>query len=254
MAENETLAPPAPEKETPPESKPEDELDETPDQSLTTDEELDEEIAKEKELAEARKPRSELDKALFTGKKLVEKITQLGGDPSEILGKPDEEIGEDGKPKPLTEERVRQIAEDSVKTRSYKEQVKEEIRRRAKTPKEAELAILRFENRMIPTGNIDEDVDGAIFLANRKQITARMSEMDRTLRSKDLKTKGGGAAGQRPPIEEKAPALAPQDMKIVERQGWIWYPKAGPDGKGRYGPKDHEWSPEQNRFIKKRSS
>lgn len=252
MADELEKAPqPAPE-ETPPQENvetPNEEPEKGPeDQQLNNDDELNAEIEEERKRKEERTVgKTELDKAKFTREKikkdlshLNQRITELGGEPDDLEGS-------------LPEEKVRKIVEETIGQRSYAEEVRAEIRRTASSPKEAELAILRYENRIVPSGNPAEDAAEALFLARRKKLESVISEQERALRSEATKDRSpvGGGGGQKPPVEDKPRPPTLEEKRLVDKKGWIWHKGAGRDGKGLYGPQGHVWDPDLGRFKKK---
>lgn len=73
--------------------------------------------------------------------------------------------------------------------------------RLAKSPAEKELIMLKYDHSIVPTGNIQEDIENAHALANRKQTQGRISELESSLKSKKTTSTGGSDAGQ--PVEQK---------------------------------------------------
>lgn len=96
----------------------------------------------------------------------------------------------------LIDERVGQVRKDLVQERA--ELLAERL---AKTPAEKELILLHYKNRIIPSGNLEEDMRMAQTLANRKTTEAKISELESTIKSKKTLSKGGSDAGQ--PVEQK---------------------------------------------------
>ena len=82
--------------------------------------------------------------------------------------------------------------------------------RLAKSPAEKELIMLHYDNSIIPSGNLQEDIENAHAIANRKQTKSRISELETTLKSKKTTQSGGSDAGQ--PIEQKPKQKYSQDV------------------------------------------
>ena len=96
----------------------------------------------------------------------------------------------------LIDEKVGQVRKDLVQERA--ELIAEKL---AKTPAEKELILLHYRNRIIPTGNLEEDMQMAQALANRKTKDAKISELESSLKSKKTTSKGGSDGGA--PVEQK---------------------------------------------------
>jgi len=99
------------------------------------------------------------------------------------------------------------------------------------TEAEAEAALLFWKNRVIPTGNLEEDVKFAIGGLNQKKITAKKAELSRALRSKDS-ISSDTAGTQRdglPKAEPKLPDNSP--LKEYKYEGKGIYSKKLPSGK-----------------------
>ncbi len=73
--------------------------------------------------------------------------------------------------------------------------------RLAKNPAHKELIMLHYDHSIIPSGNLQEDMEMALALADRKATKSKISELEQTLKSKKTTLPGGSDAGQ--PIEQK---------------------------------------------------
>jgi hypothetical protein len=82
--------------------------------------------------------------------------------------------------------------------------------RMAKTPEEKELIILHYDNHIVPTGNLTEDMEMARALANRKKVAGQLSEIRKAAESKQTIQKGGSGSGA--PIETKPTKRYSQDI------------------------------------------
>lgn len=105
----------------------------------------------------------------------------------------------------LIDEKVGQVRKDLVQERA--ELIAERL---AKTPAQKELILLHYRNRIIPSGNLEEDMRMALALANRNTTDAKISELESTLKSKKTTSKGGSDAGQ--PVEQKPKQKYSQDI------------------------------------------
>ena len=73
--------------------------------------------------------------------------------------------------------------------------------RLAKSPAEKELILLHYDHSIVPTGNLQEDMENAYAIANRKKTQSTISELQSSLKSKKTIFGGGADGGQ--PIEQK---------------------------------------------------
>lgn len=96
----------------------------------------------------------------------------------------------------LIDEKVGKVQKTMLRERA--ELIAERL---AKSPAEKELIMLKYDHSIVPTGNLQEDIENAHALANRKQTTSRISELETTLKSKKTTSSGGSDAGQ--PVEQK---------------------------------------------------
>ncbi len=104
---------------------------------------------------------------------------------------------------------------------------------------EAKAAHLIWKNRVVPTGNLEEDVLFAIGGLNRRKYIAKNKEMVRTIKSKNTVSRdanGAYKAGERAP-ENK---MSSNDAQAMKAAGMVWdgakrvYKKPLNNGKGFY--------------------
>lgn len=89
-----------------------------------------------------------------------------------------------------------------VEKQMFRERATIIAERLAKSPAEKELIMLHYDHSILPTGNLEEDMDMAYTLANRKKTQGTISELQNSLKSKKTISSGGSDAGA-PPIEQK---------------------------------------------------
>lgn len=96
---------------------------------------------------------------------------------------------------------------------------------------EAQAAVVFWKNRVVPTGNIEEDIKFAIGGLNSKKIVAKNTELARALRAKDTIT--DNAMGEhRDGLPNEAPKLADNSpLKGYEWKGGNTYTKKLSNGK-----------------------
>ena len=93
---------------------------------------------------------------------------------------------------------------------------------------EFNLIIFHYENSLVLTGNVEEDINTAKLLANRKRIAKDMEQLRRAALSQETRGTDGGEGGQKQPIDGAEPKLSEGDKKILrgftwdaKRKGWI---------------------------------
>lgn len=174
------------------------------------------EIEKEKPSPEVspeeEKRQKELRQALFTRKKLEERIKTLGGSVEE-----EEEVEvEDIDVKDLVKKEVAEASKTFVK-----DFIDEKIKSMSDNPSLQKLVRYHYENSIKQTGlsreQIANDLSNALILANRKKIEKRIGEVVKGKESND--TKGGGSTTGQKPGETDLPKLSPMEEKILSRQG-----------------------------------
>lgn len=136
----------------------------------------------------------------------------------EHLEKPDEE-----EPEKETDEekenKIREVAADAVKKETanlqknlLKREAKAIARRLAGDNEDmVELIMLHYENSITPTDNLEDDVENAYFIANKKRLKQQISS-----RQAGEATGAGSGAGQKQPPKPKQPSLTPTEKKIIE--------------------------------------
>lgn len=94
---------------------------------------------------------------------------------------------------------------------------------RANTATEAEAAatITFWKNRVVPSGNLEEDVRFAIGGLNHKKVVAERSELARALRAKDS-VSHDSAGSHRDSPEAGQPKLSAQDASAYKSAGYEW--------------------------------
>lgn len=149
--------------------------------------------------------KTETEKAEFSLKKNAERVRELGGDPASILGiKPEvkEETDDDA---PLTRgEYKKLIASQSAKTAL---QLADEIQ----DSTERELVKHFLENRIVPSGNPQEDVRDARRMVNSIKNEQLIQEQTRKSSAKTHSSASGA------PIKstQAEPELTPQEILFM---------------------------------------
>lgn len=141
----------------------------------------------------------------------------------------DDEDGDDDEDKPLTAKQLEatlQKERDLTRKELQAEAIAEKARKLSRSESEANLIIEIHKNRTFPAGmSLDEQVEEAFAIANRKSLIAQNEELKRALKSKE--TASHDAAGtyrDAPPISEP---VSSNDLKALKASGFVWDGKSG---------------------------
>lgn len=110
-------------------------------------------------------------------------------------------------------EEVRNIVRDEVsqsEKRVLRQQAEYTADRLAKSEGEKQLILHHFEHSIRPTGNLEEDIENAYALANRRKFKSTISELRQAARSKQNRPGSSGAGA--PPQQKKALKYTQEDM------------------------------------------
>lgn len=89
------------------------------------------------------------------------------------------------------------------------------------TEAEAQAALMFYKTRVVPTGNLEDDVLFAIGGINRKRTVAKATELARALRSKETALHST-AVVHRDTAPGTEPKLSPQDATAIKQSGMVW--------------------------------
>lgn len=145
--------------------------------------------------APSHKPeRTEKEKAAFSLKKNAERFKELGGDPAEVL------LDEENDDQPLTRGDLKriQIADARKSALQMAQELPED---------EREDVISALANRVVPSGNPEQDLQDARSIANRER-NARISAMAGD-KGKPQRTAAGGSSPAQGKDESE---LTPEEM------------------------------------------
>jgi hypothetical protein len=81
--------------------------------------------------------------------------------------------------------------------------------RLSKSPAERDLILHHYDNSIIPTGNIEDDIENAYALANKKKFQGTISELKQSVKSKENRLGGSGAGA---PLRQKQPVKISQEI------------------------------------------
>lgn len=177
-----------------------------------------EEEKKAAELAKAEEATKEIDyKALAESERerreAAEKL--LAEDrykASERKRKEEEEPTDEDKPLTAKDLETILVRERQTTQKGFQEsQALEIARANTSSEEEAQAAVVFYKNRVVPTGNLEDDIKFAIGGLNSKKIVAKNAELARALKSKDGVSKDSATTQQEgmPKAEPKLPANSP---------------------------------------------
>lgn len=135
------------------------------------------------------------------------------------------EDSEDEEDKPLTAREFRSmLAEDRQATQKeiLSSQIKDKARALATSDTEANLIYEIHKNRTFPSYlSLDEQVEEAYAIANRKKLISQNEELRRALRSKETKRTDASATHRESP-KAGEPKLPAHDRQAILSSGFVW--------------------------------
>lgn len=159
-----------------------------------------------------------------------EKAEQAAADLAFKARKAKKEAGEseeeDEDEKPLTKSELKQmLAEDrqANEKRANEAKLDQEADKHANSDAERELIKEYYRNRIVPSGNLAEDMEIAAAAVNRKRVLAENSELKRALKSKDTRTTNA-AGTQRDSAAPTEPKIPPREQAALKAGGYKWNP------------------------------
>lgn len=114
--------------------------------------------------------------------------------------------------KGLTPEQVQKMVDDRVavaEKRVLRSRAEELADRLAKTDAERELILHHFDHSIVPSGNLEDDIENAYALANRRKFKTTISELRAAARSKGTRVGSSGAGA--PATQVKKPMKYTQE-------------------------------------------
>ena len=139
--------------------------------------------------------------------------------------KREEEGGEPKEEKPMTASEMRALLAEERQLAHKEIQadlIKEKARKLAGSDVEANLIVEIHRNRTWPEGlSLDEQVEEAWAIANRKRIFAQNEELKRALRGKSNVSLGEQGTYRKSPAAGE-PKLSPQDATALKQAGMVW--------------------------------
>lgn len=181
-----------------------------------TDNEIDYEAELEKEKSARKKAEDALAKKRFDAARNKEKE---GEDPDA-----DEEHPEDDKP--LTAREARELlSQQHQETQRVVRAAEIENIAKALSRSDAEKALILeiHKNRQFPPHlSLQDQLEEAYVIANRKKIVGENSELKRALRNKDGVNRGGENAHRETAAPSGEPKLAPATVSMLKGSGYAW--------------------------------
>lgn len=124
----------------------------------------------------------------------------------------------------MDDDRIRKIVREenqSLRKDISRSRIQEHIDNIAKSEDEGKLIMFHYENSIISTGNVEEDVESAQAIANKKQNKKMMGEAMRALRSQSMKGKDGDS-GQRKVYGPGEPEVSKENQQLLSRMKAKW--------------------------------
>lgn len=136
-----------------------------------------------------------------------------------------DDIDEDDEDKPVTGKELQRILDENTQ-RTTKllmgGQIKDIANSLADSPEEAEAIIEIHANRSFPAHlSLQEQLEEAHAIANRKKLVSTNSELKRALKSKGTVSKDS-AGTHRDPMSGTAPKMSPNDVASYKRAGFTY--------------------------------
>jgi hypothetical protein len=136
-----------------------------------------------------------------------------------------EDVDEEDEDKPLTAKQVRELLErDRQQTRKELQSgaIRDIAGRLTKNPHERDLIIEIHKNRIFPEGlSLEEQLDEAQAIANRKRVKAQTDELKRSLQGKNGKNDNPAVTRRDAPITSE-PKISAKDVQSMKAQGFVW--------------------------------
>ncbi len=144
-----------------------------------------------------------------------------------ILKRQEKEVlEEEEEEKPLSRSEVQELL-DSQRVQLQKEMQESRALEiaRAKTSSEAEAkAVLTYwKTRVIPSGNLEEDIVFAIGGLKHKALSSQNQELARALKSKESVSRENASTYREPP-QTPEPKMSPADATALKQVGYVWDP------------------------------
>lgn len=142
----------------------------------------------------------------------------------------DEDGDEPEEDKPLTSKELQTILErDREQTRKemQSEVISEKAKKLAGSDAEASLIVEIHKNRSFPAGMpLDEQLEEAYAIANRKSLIAQNAELKRALQSKGNVSDNSVNAHREPAAAEES-KMSANDVGAIKDAGYVWDGKSG---------------------------
>lgn len=154
----------------------------------------------------------------------------------EFVDEEDDEIEEDDDDKPMTRREAREFMETTRKA-ALETQAFSLAKQLASSDKEAELIVLKWQNRSFPPGTtLNEQIHEAFAVTHSKRLIKQREEAIRALNNKDHVNRNGAGNHQTPP-PGKEPKMRAVDAAAIKASGFTFnnisrrFEKKLPNGK-----------------------
>lgn len=191
----------------------------------SSEEDADSSSSKEEEtdweaVAAAEKIRADKATKKLATKRFKER--QTAREESDEGDETEEEDDEEEKPITASQLETRLARDRQERLLDSQEATALEIARKNTTSEaEAKAAVLFWKGRVVPTGNLEEDMMFAIAGMNRKRIPGQQSEVRRAEKSRETASDDAASTHQDAP-KAGEPKLSPQDAQVIKSSGFEW--------------------------------
>lgn len=179
---------------------------------------LDKKIDYQAELKKEREAREKAEKALAEGRYKFKRKDKEADEETEE--------SEEDENKPLTKSEVQKLlAENSQRTVKELQggQIAAIARKLAGSDAEAQLIVEIHKNRTFPSHlSLDEQLEEAYVIANRKKIMAETNEVRRALKGKEAADNDAASDHNKGFTPNAKPNMSAQDTQALKDAGWTW--------------------------------
>lgn len=136
---------------------------------------------------------------------------------------------EEEEEKPLTRTEMDKMLKDNrtaVRKEFETDRATEIAKANTSSDEEAKAVIALWKTRIVPTGNLEEDVLFALGGLDRKKLISKNGELTRALKSKDGANRNSASTHRDAP-EGSEPKLSSADAQAYKSAGFVWDGKKG---------------------------
>lgn len=95
--------------------------------------------------------------------------------------------------------------------------IEDRVDQLARTPEEKELILYHYDRSIVPTGNLNEDLENAYALANKNKVRTQISELKKSILSKKTRQSGSDAGAEIKP--KPSLKISKEDRELAKFAG-----------------------------------